>query len=186
MGPTDIAALLVFLGIVFYASIRIRKFVTYLRENGLKGIGATAIVLGVLVFALSLQQVFNLPDFVSVTNSMYLVVAGAALIILDWILNKFKKKELLGLEEERRDYITRVRKGIKIEEAEKIAIDTIRKNVSGARPSVISSNREFKNWTVYLKDGKSGQKYKVVLDVEGEVVSWETMDQLPSYLGGTN
>ncbi len=184
---TDIAALLVFLGIVFYASIRIRKFVTYLRENGLKGIGATAIVLGVLVFALSIQTLFPLsPEIISVTNSMYLVVAGAALIILDWILNKFRKKELLGLEEERRDYITRVRKGIKIEDAERIALDAIRKNVSGARPSVISSNREFKNWTVYLKDAKSGQKYKAVLDVEGEVVSWETLDQLPSYLGGTN
>ncbi len=190
MAPTDIAALLVFLGIVFYVSIRIRKFVAYLRENGLKGIGATAIVLGILVFALSIQTLFPLPpEIISVTNSMYLVVAGAALIILDWILNKFKKKELLGLEEERREYVTRVKKGIKIDEAEKIALDTIRKNVSWARPKVISSNREFKNWTVYLKDdnnNKSGQKYKVVLDVEGEVVSWEALDQLPSYLGGTN
>ncbi len=176
---TDIAALLTVFGIVFYFSIKVRKFAAYLRENGLKGIGATAIALGVLVFALAFQKLRALPEPVSVQNSMYLVVAGAVLIILDWLLNKFRKKELLGLEEERREYITRVKKGIKIEDAERIAVDTIRKNVSGAKPEVISSSREFKNWTVFLKDNGSGQKYKVTLDVEGEVTGWETLDQLP-------
>lgn len=184
---TDIAALLTVFGIVFYFSIKVRKFVAYLRENGLRGFGATAIVLGILVFALSLQTLFALPAAAaSVQNSMYLVVAGAALIILDWLLNKFRKKELLGLEEERRDYITRVRKGIKLEDAEKIALDTIRKNVSGADAKVLNSSREFKNWTIFLKDNESGQKYKVTLDIEGEVTSWETIDQLPSYLTGPN
>lgn len=183
----DIAALLMVFGIVFYFGIKVRKFVAYLRENGLKGFGATAIALGVLVFALSLQTLFALPAVVvSVQNSMYLVVAGAALIILDWILNKFRKRELIGLEEERRDYITRVRKGIKLEDAEKIGLDTIRKNVSGADVKVLNSSREFKNWTIFLKDNKSGQKYKVTLDIEGEVASWETVDQLPSYLTGPN
>lgn len=185
-APMDIAALLVIFGIVFYFGIKVRKFVAYLRENGLKGFGATAIALGILVFALSLQSTIALPAYFSVQSSMYLVVAGAALIILDWLLNKFRKKELLGLEEERREYITRVRKGIKLEDAEKIALDTIKKNVSGADVKVLNSSREFKNWTIFLKDNRSGQKYKVTLDIEGEVTGWETVDQLPSYLTGPN
>ncbi len=192
-GSFSIEKILVILAILFglfYLSIRVRKYATYLKESGAKGFGATMIVLGALLFVVAQSGVYKLFTAAIAKETflkfaLWLVIFGVAFIVVDWILQKLKKKELLGLEEERRDYITRVRKGIKIEDAEKIALDTVKRKFNPPGLKIIASEKEFKLWNVYLKDG-IGKKYKVALDVEGEVQTWETMDELPSYMEGPN
>jgi len=186
-----IAAAAVGLFLLFLASIRIHKFISYLKQNGLRGVGAILIILGGIFAALVLLQQKNWVFIYSELNqewaiqlSIGLVAAGAVAIILDWIIQKFMKRELLGQEEERRDYITRVRKGITIEKAEEIAIKHTKKKIRRGDVEVVASEKEFKTWTIYLKDG-AGKKYKAVLDIEGEVQDWEVVDALPSYLSGS-
>ena len=183
---------LIIVGIIalFFASIRIHKFIVYLKRNGFKGVGATLIVLGAIFAAivlshqqgwLNLHQAF-LEEW-AVQVSIALVVIGALSIIADWFLQKFLKKELLDLEDERREYITRVRKGITIENAEKLALKHAKNKLKRGDIEIIASEKEFKTWTIYLKDGP-GHKYKLVLDIEGEILKWEKVDALPSYLSG--
>lgn len=186
-------ALILLLAAVFillYLSIRARKYLTYLRESGAKGFGATMITLGALFFVLAwsgayhyLTETIAKETFLKI--SLWLVIFGAGFIIIDWLLRKLRKKQLLGLEEERRDYITRVRKGIKIDDAEKIALAQVKKVMNPPGLKIIASEKEFKTWRVYLKD-TIGKKYLVCLDIEGEVQSSETLDELPSYLQGPN
>jgi len=185
-------AIVVGLVLLFLASIKIHKFISYLKRNGLRGIGAVLIVIGGLFAALVLLQQ-KYPEWVfihseldndwAVKLAIGLVAVGALAIVLDWVIQKFRKKELMGQEEERRDYITRVRKGITIEKAEEIALKHTKKKLKRGDIEIVASEKEFKTWMIYLKDGK-GQKYKAVLDIEGEVQDWETVDALPSYLSG--
>jgi hypothetical protein len=117
--------------------------------------------------------------------SLWLVIIGAGAIILDWLLQKMRKKQLLGLEDERREYITRVKKGIKNEQAEKIALAKIKQtsNPPGLKMIASQLNRE-KIWEVFMKDSV-GHYFKVSLDIEGEVQGWEQLDSLPEYMIGT-
>lgn len=178
--------LLAVLAVLFVISIRVRKYATYLKEQKLRGLGLTLIVLGVILFAfvyLGLSESLGMGDTAQLTNmSMLFLVGGIGLILIDWVLQKLTKKKLLELEEDRRDWITRVRKGLKLEDAERIAKELIKKQRRRKDIQVIASEKEFKNWVIYLKDGDD-TKYKVVMDIEGEVKNWEEIDQLPDYLG---
>lgn len=180
---------------LLYLSIRVRKYLTYLRETGAKGFGATMIVIGGLLFVGASAKLGGKYLFEFLTSSitrekllkisMWLVIFGAGFILLDWIARKFEKKKLLELEDERRDYITRVRKGIKIDDAERIALEHVRKTLNPAGLKLIAAEKEFKTWRVYMKDTLK-KKYMVALDIEGEIITSETMDELPSYLQGVN
>lgn len=168
---------------VFYFSIRARKYIDYLKETKLRGFGASLIILGILLFVITYLQLIPTANSSFIAEvSIWGVLIGAVLILVDWVLQKLEKRRLLSLEEERLDYITRVRKGIKIEDAEKIAMDKIKKE-TGKEVSIIASEKTFKEWIVYLKD-KVGNKYKVALDIEGEIIDWEALDELPGYLTG--
>lgn len=184
--PTTWILGLLALFLVLYLSIRVRKYIEYLRETGLKGLGATLFIPGLILYALQLLKV-QLPSGIAKllppNTAFYMMVGGASLIILNWILNRFKKKELLNLEEERREYITRVRKGINLEQAEKIALDYVKNRIHRGDIQILANNKEFKLWTIFIKDG-TGRKYKVALDIEGEIQAFETVDQLPSYMTG--
>lgn len=200
ISPTffSIERLLVIALVVFaflYLSIRVRKYFTYLRESGAKGFGATMVVIGGILF---LSATINLGgtylfQFFTETIAreqilkigLWLAIFGIGFIILAWIARKFEKKTLLDLEGERREYITRVRKGIKADEAEKIAFETAKKSFNPPGLKLIAAEKEFKTWRVYLKD-TIGKKYLVALDIEGEVIASETMDELPSYMQGIN
>ncbi len=170
---------------LFYASIRARKFLRWLKGSGPAGFGIVLMVLGVVAFALVTGRMVRptgLSEDQLVQGSLALVVLGAGFVILDFILKKLRKKEVVGLEEERREYIKRVRKGLTIDEAEKKAKTLIEKQgKKGVK--VIASDREFKTWTVFLEAGK--EKFKVTIDMDGDVVEWETLNKLPSYLTGT-
>lgn len=171
--------------VVFYASIRIRKTLRWLKESGPVGFGIVLMVLGAAVFALITGRIVSptggLSEEQLLQGSFVLVVIGAGFVILDFILNKLRKREIVGLEKEKREYIKRVRKGLTLEDAENKAKELIKKQgKKGVR--VIASDREFKTWTVFLESGS--EKFKVTIDMDGDVVEWETLDKLPSYLTG--
>ncbi|MFH0961706.1 MAG: hypothetical protein V1820_03420 [archaeon] len=197
-GFLSIERIFVLIVVIFgllWASIKVRKYLAYLRETGMKGFGATLIVLGGILFVFASVRIGGLYLFQYLTEtitseqmlklSLWLVIFGAGFILLDWIVRKFQKRQLLGLEDERREYITRVRKGIKIEDAEKIAFENVKKVLNPPGLKLIAAEKEFKTWRVYMKD-TIGKKYMVALDIEGEIMTTETMDELPSYLGGIN
>ena len=73
-------------------------------------------------------------------------------------------------------------RGIKIDKAEKIAEDFIKKK-TGMPAHTSASEKEFKEWLIYLKNN-ADDKFKVRLDIEGEIVDWETLNELPSFFTG--
>ncbi len=184
--PIETWAIIAIAFLIFYGSIRVRKYLAYLKATGGQGFGGSLIVIGAVLFAL---VYFKLNDFISTDIelltkiSWWLVVVGVAAIILDWLYQLTAKRQATFLEEERREYITRVRKGIKLEEAEKIALKTLKRSTRKKNLQIVASEKEFKTWIIYAKD-KFGAKYKVVLDIEGEVKNWEAVDELPSYMQG--
>lgn len=171
---------------VFYGSIRARKFLRWLKESGPVGFGMVLIALGGLVFALIAKRVVTpaagITEEQLTQGAFLLAIIGAGFIVLDFVLKKLRKKEIVGLESEKREYIKRVRKGLTLEDAEKKAKDLIKKQGKHG-VKVIASDREFKTWTVFLEAG--AEKFKVTIDMDGDVVEWETLEKLPSYLTGT-
>lgn len=184
--PLETWAIILIAFLIFYGSIRVRKYMEYLKTTGGQGFGASLIIIGAILFAL---VYFKLNDFLSTDTelltkiSMWLLIIGVAAVILDYLYQNSLKRQLTGLEEERREYITRVRKGIKLEEAEKIALETLRRATRKKDLQIVASEKEFKTWIIFAKD-KFGSAYKVVLDIEGEVKDWEAVDELPSYMQG--
>ena len=107
-------------------------------------------------------------------------ILGPLLLILHHFYSIIKKETLLKLEEERRRYIERIRFGLSVDEAERIAKEHIRK-VTGEKTRLVASKKEFKHWAVYLKD-KKGKYYRVVINPDGKIEEWQTMDEIPSYI----
>ena len=185
-----IIAIVLILAAIFYLSIRVRKYFSYLRESGGKGFGASLVVLGAMLFVVAWSGFYKLFTLAISAEtfekiSLWLIIIGVGAIVVDWLLQKMRKKQLLGLEDERRDYITRVKKGIKNEDAERIALAKVKQvsNPPGLKMIASQLNRE-KIWEVFMKDS-IGHYYKVSLDVEGEVQGWEQLDSLPEYMIGT-
>ncbi len=102
------------------------------------------------------------------------------MIIIYHLYETWKRGALLKLEGERRRYIERIRFGLTVDEAEKVAKDHIKK-VTGKSTSLVASKKEFKHWAIYLKD-KEGKYYRVVINADGKIEEWQTMNEIPSYI----
>jgi hypothetical protein len=181
--------LTLFLGffLLMWLGIRVRKTGRWFREKGLMGVSLVLIVVGVILFLiaylstrLSWLSVFEpwTPLYMKVGTA--LLIAGAAGIILDQLYRTWKKEKLLGIEEERREFISRTRFGLPVEQAEKIAKEHIKK-VVGKKTKLVASKKEFKHWAVYLKDSEQ-KYYRIVINGDSKIEEWETMDEIPSYI----
>lgn len=178
---------LFFLFALFYLSIRIRKGARWLIRGGLLSAGILLTVLGalLLIFAYLVPK-FSFLSFALESIELYLrggiacAVLGTVLIILHHFYSAFKRGALLKLEEERRRYIERIRFGLTVDEAEKIAKEHIKK-VTGQATNLVASKKEFKHWAIYLKDRK-GKYYRVVINADGKIEEWQTMNEIPSYI----
>ncbi len=183
---TVLVALLGFL-ILLWLSVRLRKSGRWFWQKGLFGVSLLLTIVGailLLVVFLSSRIPFLAPfqtwTQLYVRVGTALLVAGAVGIILDQLYKTWKKERMLGIEEERRKYIERVRFGLDVDKAEKIAKEHIKK-VTGKRTKLVASKKEFKHWAIYLKDGE-GKYYRVVINGDGKIEEWETMDEIPSYI----
>ena len=173
--------------ILFWLSIRVRKGGRWFREKGFFGLSLLLVVAGAITMLVAflstrldllapLQPQMNL----YIKAGTILLVAGAVGIILDQLYRSWKKEQLLSVEDERRKYIERTRFGLSVDDAEKIAKEHIKK-VTGKKTRLVASKKEFKHWAIYLKDG-DGKYYRVVINGDGKIEEWETMDEIPSYI----
>lgn len=181
--------LTVFLGffLLMWLGIRMRKTGRWFREKGLMGVALMLIAVGVILLLIAYlsNKIVLLSAFEAWTSDYIkvgtvLLVAGAVGIILDQLYRTWKKERLLGIEDERRQYIERTRFGLPVDQAEKIAKAHIKK-VTGKSTKLVASKKEFKHWAVYLKD-KEGKYYRIVINGDGKIEEWETMDEIPSYI----
>ncbi len=170
-----------------WLSIRLRKGGRWFRDKGIMGLSVLFIVAGTLLLFLAnfSSQVGFLAPFAAwvqtyIKVGTLLLVAGAVGIIVDQLYRTWKKEKLLSIEDERRKYIERVRFGLSVEQAEKLAKEHVKK-VTGKGTKLVASKKEFKHWAVYLKD-KEGKYYRVVINGDGKIEEWETMDEIPSYI----
>jgi hypothetical protein len=173
--------------LLMWLSIRLRKSGRWFREKGLLGVSLVLVVVGVILLLvvflydkIPLLAVFETWTPLYMKLGTALLVAGAVGIILDQLYRTWKKEQLLGIEAERRQYIERTRFGLNVDQAEKIAKEHIKK-VTEKRTKLIASKKEFKHWAIYLKD-KEGKYYRVVINGDGKIEEWETMDEIPSYI----
>jgi uncharacterized membrane protein len=173
--------------IVMWISIRMRKSGRWFRRKGLFGIALVLVVAGTLLLAVAFlsDKVLLLEPFQEWVQTYIrlgtgLLVAGAVGIILDQLYRTWKKEQLLGIEEERRKYIERVRFGMSVNDAEKVAKRHIKK-VTNHNTKLVASKKEFKHWAIYLKD-RDEKYYRIVINGDGKIEDWETMDEIPSYI----
>lgn len=114
----------------------------------------------------------NIPANSLMNLGAILLVLAVVWAIFRLILRKTTKKRALEIEEARREYFRRTRKGVTIEEAEKKALNFLKKRVKDGKLRIYKSLREIKTWYVYL-EGKN-RRYKVVIDNDGEIADWTT------------
>ncbi len=189
MFPETFVVLVILFLLLLWLLVKIRKFFRWFMEKKGLAFGTFLAVLGTLLFASVVIIGQFLPGILKETEieffskvALALVGLGVLVVIIDKIYRAWKKRLLLELEEERREYIERVRYGLKIEQAEKIAKEHIKK-ATGKNTELVASKKEFKYWAVYLKD-RDGIFYRVIIDQQGRVEEWETMKELPRYLFG--
>ena len=173
--------------IILWFSIRIRKTGRWFKEKGLLGISIVLIVAGaILLLIVFLSGKIPLLEVFQEWSSLYvkwgtaLLVTGAVGIILDQLYRTWRKERLLSIEGERREYIHRTRFGLSVDAAEKIAKEHIKK-VTDKKTKLVASKKEFKHWAIYLKN-KESKYYRVVINGDGKIEEWETMDEIPSYI----
>lgn len=173
--------------LLMWLSIRIRKGGRWFSEKGLFGFslllvasGAFLLLLAFLSTRIALFSQFQTHLQLYIKLGTTLLVAGAVGIILDQLYRSWKKEQLLGVEEERRNYIERIRFGLSVDDAEKIAKEHVQE-VTGKKTRLVASKKEFKHWAVYLKDSDS-KYYRVVINGDGKIEEWETMNEIPSYI----
>ena len=173
--------------ILFWLSIRIRKGGRWFREKGFFGLSLLLVIGGALLMLVAFLSTRlavlsplqpQMDTYIKIGT--ILLVAGAVGIILDQLYRSWKKEQLLSVEDERRKYIERTRFGLSVDDAEKIAKDHIKK-VTGHNTRLVASKKEFKHWAVYLKDSDN-KYYRVVINGDGKIEEWETMDEIPSYI----
>jgi hypothetical protein len=173
--PEQIVVILGLIFILAWLELKLRIIARRLLQTTVQGIGIWMVVLGgVLLIASS----FGL---VEQEYGIYLAVGGFFIYVIGWALRVWGKREALEIEEERAEYLKKVRKGVPAREAEKIAKNFLKKRVKGPLKKM-GSVHEFKTWKVYFK-GKD-DKYMVVIDFDGDVANWESLGNLPSWLKG--
>ena len=173
--------------LLMWFSVRIRKGGRWFREKGILGLSVLLVAVGtlLLVIAFLSNKIPVLAPFQAwlqtyIKLGTVLLVAGAVGIILDQLYRTWKKEQLLSVEDERRHYIERTRFGLSVDDAEKIAKNHIKK-VTEKNTKLIASKKEFKHWAIYLKDSDT-KYYRVVINGDGKIEEWETMDEIPSYI----
>ena len=181
--------LALFLGFLLFlwVSVKVRKGGRWFKEKGLFGISLFVIIVGAICLSIAFLSTriplfsFAAPYVASLIKvGTFALVAGSAGIILDQIYRTWKRERMLSLEDERRKYIERVRFGLPVGQAEKKAKEHIQR-VTGKKTKLVASKKEFKHWAIYLKD-KEGKYYRVVINGDGKIEEWETMDEIPSYI----
>ncbi len=173
--PEQIVLILGAIFILAWIELKLRVIARRLVQTTIQGIGIWMVVFGgVILIASSL-------GWVDQTYGIYLAVAGIFVYIVGWALKVWGKKEALGIEEARAEYLKKVRKGFQTRDAEKIAYDFLKTRVKGPLRKM-GSVHEFKTWKIYFK-GKE-DKYMVVVDFDGDVADWESIGELPSWLKG--
>ncbi len=173
--------------VLMWVGIRLRKGKRWITEKGLFGLALVLIIMGTLLMLLAfLTNKFEFLQILApyvesnIRIGTVLLVAGAVGIILDQLWRSWQKDQKLGIEGERRRYIERIRFGLTVDQAEKVAKDHIKK-VTSKDTKLVASKKEFKHWAVYLKD-KDKKYYRVVINGDGKIEEWETMDEIPSYI----
>ena len=173
--------------VILWLSVRMRKGFRWFVRKGLTGISLLLLVFGALLLFLAflvnriplLDPLTPYLPYMIKWGTLFLIV-GAILLVIDQLYRSWKKERLLSLEEERRRYIERIRFGLTVDDAEKIAKQHIKK-VTGLNTKLVASKKEFKHWAVYLKD-RNNKYYRVVINAEGKIEEWQTMDEIPSYI----
>ncbi len=173
--------------VLLWIGIRFRKGGRWFKEKGLFGFALVLIIVGTALLLIAfltnkLEFLSLFADYIqaNIKIGTILLVAGAVGIIIDQLYRTWKKEQKLGIEHERRRYIERVRFGLDVGDAEKIAKNHIKK-VTGKTTKLVASKKEFKHWAVYLKDSDKNY-YRIVINGDGKIEEWETMDEIPSYI----
>ncbi len=172
--------------IAFYASIYIRKLIRWVKEEGLKAFGYITALLGFVLILIAFiadqlgWELFKTYLGLYTRIGLALIALGALLYAVSLIIEKLREEKAWEIEKERRKYLERIRFGLPIERAEEIAKKHIKERV-GKNTKLVASIKEFKHWAVYLKD-KEGKYYRVVIDGEGRIVEWQTMNEIPPYM----
>jgi hypothetical protein len=173
--PEQIVLILGGIFILAWLELKLRIIARRMLQSSVQGIGIWMVIIGgVLIIASS----FGL---IEQQYGIYVAVGGAFVYVIGWALRIWGKREALEIEEERAQYLKRVRKGMTAKDAEKTAYDYLKSRVKGPLKKM-GSVKEFKTWKVYFK-GKD-DKYMVVIDFDGDVANWESLGELPSWLKG--
>lgn len=173
--PEQLIIILGALFILAWIELKMRVLSRKIAQSTVQGVGIWLFIAGGLVF---IASSFGLVDQ---NYGLYLAVGGLMVYLVGWALKVWGKREALDIEAERAEYLKRVRKGLDTKDAEKTALDFLKSRVPGHLKK-IASVREFKTWKIYFK-GKREQ-YLVVVDFDGDVASWESIGELPSWLKG--
>ena len=157
-------------------SLTVRDFLSE-TNNVIKIMLIAGVVLGAAGYLKETNQLTGIPGEI---DQLYTLGAGLLLVSVVWvgyraINRKFKKKRALEIEEARREYIRRVRKGLTVQDAENLAQNYIKKRVSDGRLKPYKSIREVKTWHIYFEGKKN--KYKVIVDADGEITDWATLTE---------
>ncbi|HDR53569.1 MAG TPA: hypothetical protein ENN60_02785 [archaeon] len=173
--------------LVFWLSIRLRKGGRWVKQRGVVGVGAVLVVFGAVTLSLAFlaQKIDAMAIFLPYTPiymrvGIGLLVLGAIFIIIGEFRKTLVKETALDIEEEKRRYVERVRSGLTVDEAEKLAKKHVQE-ATGRNTTLVASKKEFKEWAVYLKD-KQDKYYRVIVNQNGKIQEWETMDEIPSYI----
>ncbi|MDP7081469.1 MAG: hypothetical protein QF415_16360 [Candidatus Undinarchaeales archaeon] len=176
LGVIVLSALFLVWLVLDSLSLTVRDFLSE-TNNVIKIMLIAGVVLGAAGYLKETNQLTGIPGEI---DQLYTLGAGLLLVSVVWvgyraINRKFKKKRALEIEEARREYIRRVRKGLTVQDAENLAQNYIKKRVSDGRLNPYKSIREVKTWHIYFEGKKN--KYKVIVDADGEITDWATLTE---------
>ena len=169
--PEQILAVLGLIFFVAYLEMKMRVIARKLAKTTVQSVGVAMILLGGLLLVVSALGYLNQ------NYAIYTVLLGFLVFILGWFLEQTSLRGKLEIESEKRSYLKRVRKGMTIVDAEKMAKEFLLKEVGGPMKKV-GSTKEFKTWKIFFS-GPNKKYYMVVIDMDGDILSWESMDKLP-------
>lgn len=173
----QVLAILVLAFLVIVIELKLRVISQQLAQTSVQSIGIGLIFLGGLLLLASAV------GYVDQKYALYVIIGGFAVYIIGWILRKLQVQKGLEIETEKREYLKRVRKGLTIEDAETKAEQYLKTKVREGLKK-ISSQREFKTWKIYFSGRSTKKKYVVIVDMDGEIMDWETLKELPSWMEG--
>ncbi len=162
--------------LLIWIELKLRVLARHLAQSTMQSVGVWLILLGGVLLVLSSMGVVNQK------YALYLTAIGFLVYIIGWVRRILAKKEGLEIEGEKREYLKRVRKGLTIDDAEKKARNYLKSKVH-KKLKRLGSSREFKTWKVFFEDSDK-KKYQVVIDMDGDIVNWENISDVPSWLRG--